>query len=594
MFRNRWKEFLKESEMIRRLMREHRRSLGIGMLAIFVVDIADLYLPLVLRDAVDGAMSVAHSSQLLVLALTFVGVTLIQAAGRYVWRIYIFDAAVRSAHSLRSSLIRKFFRLPPAFFDRTPTGKLMSLATNDIEAVRMAIGSGSVTAVDALFYIFTVPVAMWSLSPKLTLLALIPFPIIPFYVFWAKRRIQIRFERVQADFSQLSAMAQEDLANIRTIKALGIERSQTAKWTHQSYGFLEKNLALSRIQSALGPTLDFIMSTSMVLLIYVGSQSVLKQAITVGTLVAFQRYIQKLIWPMSALAFSVSFYQRGVTSSKRLGEILALPELPESALKPVGPLGPRPCKGGIEFRSLSFSYPDPINGKPSLTLRNLTLKIEPGERVALMGPVGSGKSTLMMLIPGLYPVNRGQLFVDETDICDWPLQELRSHIGFVGQELFLFNETLQQTLDGTRDNPRATMLSNLVSSDPSEWDLQATVGERGSHLSGGQRQRIALARAISLSPAILLLDDAFSNVDTITEEAILGRLQKRAGRGTEIVAAHRLATLRDAHRVIVLEQGSVLQSGTHAHLMKDRSGLYRRFYEQQRLQEEIESAGPRV
>ena len=347
----------------------------------------------------------------------------------------------------------------------------------------------------------------------------------------------------------------------------------------------------------MGPSMDFVMSLGLVILLFVGGGSIIQNssaAVTLGTFVAFQRYIQKMVWPMSALGMAINYYQRSASSSKRLKEIFSLStDVPVSHCSSL----PQKTEGRIEFKNLNFAFP----GSSRLILKDFNLVIEPGERIALVGSVGSGKSALLSLLPRIYPIQNGMLWMDGIDINSWPIEELRNQVGYVSQDVFLFSESVLENIAFglyDRSNPSQTIrLIQEVSQIAAVHDemkglamgYQTGLGERGTSLSGGQKQRLTIARALIKRPSVLVLDDALSSVDIRTEEKILQSLKQRPGRNTEVMAAHRISTVQDADRIVVMHQGQMIQVGTHAQLVKNRNGAYWKFYEQQQFKEELES-----
>jgi ATP-binding cassette subfamily B protein len=599
-----WERFLEESAYIRHYIWKYRGYVAVGLFALVMTDILEVVPPWLLKITVDIATGDRPLSLLKWAVIGYLGTATLQAIGRYGWRMYLTRASMFSGRDIRKSFTEHLFGLSQSFFDRRPTGDLMSLATSDVEAVRMMLGAGILTLADSIFYFMTVPVAMYLLSPKLTLIAFLPLPIIPWLVMRNERAIHQRYGEVQEQFSQISAMTQESLNGIRVLKAFAQEGPQTKRFRKECDEFLKLNLRLARVQSSFGPTLDFTMSLGMVLLLYIGGRELIQNgdaagALTLGTFVAFQRYIQKMVWPMAALGMALSTYQRSVTSAKRLDEVMQTQtDVPQAkdALTPQGflPAGWK-TDGRIELRGLSFRFP----GTEKTVLQNLSLTIEPGERIAFVGSIGSGKSALLSLLPRLYPVGDGMLFVDGADVNRWDLRELRKQVGYVSQDVFLFSETVLEnlayslqevTLDSKTKIEEHTRLACVHGDILSLVDgYQTRVGERGVNLSGGQKQRLTIARAIVKEPSILILDDALSSVDVQTEEKIMQGLRSRPGRNTELVAAHRISTIQDAHRIIVLERGQIIQQGSHEQLLKDRNGLYRRFVDQQHLRDELES-----
>ncbi|MCM2323215.1 MAG: ABC transporter ATP-binding protein/permease [Oligoflexia bacterium] len=599
--------FLEDSSFLREYLWKYRKPVFWGLVALIAVDLLEIIPPLLLMESVDVAVAGGSRTRLGQLAVAYAFVALLQALCRYGWRIYLINASQLAGRDLRTRFADHLFGLSASFFDKRPIGDLMSLATNDVESVRFMIGAGLLTLADALFYFLTIPVAMFLLSPELTLLAFLPLPVIPWLVMRNQREIHSRFEKLQECFARISSLTQEALNGIRVIKAFAKEDAQSERFRKLGEDYVRSSLRLARVQSAFGPTLDFTMSLGMVALLYVGGKVLIEggpgatAAVSLGTFVAFQRYIQKMVWPMAALGLALSAYQKSVTSSRRIKEVLArqtdVPTPAEPRLEAVAS-GWR-TEGRVEFRDLSFRFP----GMEREVLQGISLVIEPGERVAFVGAVGAGKSALLSLLPRLYPVALGSLLVDGVDVNHWPLEELRRQVGFVSQDLFLFSETVVENLayglHGWLESPvggasprieEATRLACVHEDVIGLTESYGTrVGERGVTLSGGQKQRLTIARAIVKKPAILVLDDALSSVDVQTEERILSGLRARPGRNTEIIAAHRISTIQDADRIVVLENGRIRQLGRHQELIADRSGPYRRFHEEQRLKTELDS-----
>ena len=614
-FRSYFQRFLSESEFLRLYLWKYRRLVVLGLLALIGVDLLEIVPPYLLKEAVDTTIlptglvhSIESTHYLVVLALTFLGVSLLQGLGRYGWRMFLIRSSVLAGRDMRESYARHLMKLSLSFFERRSIGDLMSLATNDVEAVRMALGAGLLVLADSLLYFFTIPFAMYWLSPRLTCLAFFPLPILPWLVWRNEREIHARFEKVQASFGKLSAMVQESLNGIRVIKTFAKEDVLIARLREAGEEYVALNLDRARVQAAFGPTLDFSMSLGLVLLLYFGGGWMIEGgvgAVTLGTFVAFQRYLQKMIWPMAALGMALNSYQKAASSTKRLQAVYAIgtdvpeplhPELPAGGPLPGAPSGGWKTLGVVEMKNLTFRFP----GTERDVLCGVSLRVEAGERVAFVGGIGAGKSAILSLLPRLYPVGDGMLKIDGVDVNHWPLEELRRQVGYVSQDLFLFSDTvtenvafgLYERLSG-KGISRIEEATRLADVHDEVLELSAgyrtVLGERGVNLSGGQKQRLTIARAFAKEPSILVLDDALSSVDVQTEERILKGLRSRPGRNTEIIAAHRISTIQDSDRIVVLEQGEVRQLGTHAELVSDRRGLYRRYYEQQRLREDLES-----
>lgn len=604
--------FLEDSSLIREYLVKYRKWLWIGLLALVIVDVIDILPPLFLKYVVDIVVERRPVVLLGWAALAYLGISLVQGVCRYLWRMYIIRASIFAGRDIRGRYTHHLFNLSASFYDRHRIGGLMSLATNDVEAVRVAVGSGLLVFADALFYLLTVPVAMLFLSPQLTLLACLPMLFIPWIALRNEKIVHQRFERVQECFGRISGLVQENLSGIRVVKAFGQEDSQLRRLQEVGKEYIDLNLSLAGIQSAVGPAMDLCMSLGMVVLLFWGGGALIhdpKTAITLGTFVAFQRYIQKMVWPMAAVGLAVNFYQRAVSSSYRLKEILSIQTDVPDAPEPISPRSRSAQKkpGRVEFRNLYFSFPavkEPV-------LKGISLEVTPGERIAFVGSIGAGKSTLLSLLPRLYPVQRGMLWVDGLDVNDWPIAELRRQVGYVGQEVMLFSETVQENVGfglhgGLPGDSSGSVLSEAAVSPLSVEEAArlaevheeilgfsgsygTQLGERGVNLSGGQKQRLTIARALAIQPSILVLDDALSSVDVQTEERILKALRSRPGRNTELIAAHRISTVKDADRIVVLQAGSIVQMGTHSELIRKRGKKYWSFYEQQRFKEDLEN-----
>jgi ATP-binding cassette subfamily B multidrug efflux pump len=587
-------KFLEDSSFIRHYLWKYRRWVGIGLSALILVDILEIIPPIFLKYVVDIVVEHRPLRLLAWVAGAYLAISIIQGICRYLWRMFLIRASVYSGKDLRGQYAGHLFGLSLSFFDRRRLGSLMSLAVSDVEAVRTALGNGMLVFADALIYLLTVPVVMFFLSPKLTLLACLPLPLIPIIVLRNEKKIHERFERAQECFGRISAITQENLNGIRVVKAFAREDTQIERIREVGAEYMRLNLELARIQSFIGPMMDFVMSVGMFVLLFVGGSAMIRDvrgAITLGTFVAFQRYIQKMVWPMAAVGMAINFYQRAVSSSGRLKEIFAITtDVPNPAVI----VRPTKKEGRVEFRNLSFNFP----GTDSTALRHINLMIEPSERVAFVGTVGSGKSAILSLLPRLYPIQRGMLWIDGVDVNDWSIEELRKQVGYVSQDVFLFSETVMENVafglhewaeqpSSIEQAARLASVHEEIISFASSYRTQ--LGERGINLSGGQKQRLTIARALAKQPNILVLDDALSSVDLQTEEKILQGLRTRPGRNTEMIAAHRISTIKGADRIIVLQDGNIVQMGTHNQLVTARSGNYFRFFEHQRLKEDLEN-----
>lgn len=578
------------TSLLRTYLYRYRKLVFFGLGTLVLVDLLEILPPLLLKGAVDSIVANEPYGDLIQFALMYFGVLLLQGVCRWGWRVFLIRSSMLAGRDLRSDFAAKLFGLPASFFDKNRVGDLMSLANSDVESVRQFLGPGLLTFADALFYLATVPIAMYLLSPKLTLIALIPIPFIPFLVWKMEGAIHDRYKASQDQFSELSAMAQENLNGIRIVKAFAREETQYSRFRKQGEEYIRLNLRLARVQSSFGPLMDFFASFGIVGLLWFGGKYVGLGTVSLGTFVAFQRYIQKMIWPMVALGFAASSYQRALASSARLKKIFnENSNIIETTV--AAALGPHAkMSGKIEIRNLSYEK----------ILKGVSLTIEPGMRAAFVGRIGSGKSSLLSLLPRIYPAPNRTIFIDGKPVEDWSLEVLRSQIGFVSQEVFLFSESVYENIGfglvgiGSKEKEeKVKEAARLASVDHEIMGLPrgygTLLGERGVNLSGGQKQRVSLARALATAPPILILDDALSAVDVKTEEVILRNLRSRGSKNTELIAAHRVSTVKEADRIFVLEKGELVDQGTHSELIKRSSGIYAQFYEVQRLREELES-----
>ncbi|MCL6565952.1 MAG: ABC transporter ATP-binding protein/permease [Acidobacteriia bacterium] len=495
-------------------------------------------------------------------------------------------------YDLRNDVLDRLLRLEPAFYIRNRTGELMSRATNDLNAVRMVLGPGIMYTGNTLVVLAAAVALMLTLSPLLTLLALLPVPLVAFSVRYFGERIHQRFEKVQALLAAISARVQENLAGVRVLRAYNQEEPETRAFENQNRDFIARNLELIRTWSVFYPALEALIGLTFLIVLWQGGRLVLSGAISLGALIAFYTYMGQLVWPMIALGWVTNIFQRGAASMGRLNYILqARPGIDDAAARPGRA---EEIRGEIEFRNLTFTYPGNENGRP--VLRDICLRIPAGSTVALVGPTGSGKSTLAALVARLWDAPYGCVLLDGRPLPEWPLAELRRAIGFVPQEAFLFSDTLRENIALGVENPppgaveQAAELAGL-SADVADFPsgLDTVVGERGITLSGGQKQRATLARALLRNPKILILDDALSSVDTETEERILQNLTGVLRQRTTILISHRCSTVRQADQIVVLRDGSIVEQGSHDELIA-RGGYYAELYQKQLLEEELERA----
>jgi ATP-binding cassette subfamily B protein len=565
-----------------------RRQILIGLMTLLIVDVLQLFIPRVIKYAVDDLTSGTVSQfRLFVYGLEIFLIALGIGGFRYVWRYSLLGAARRIEKALRGRLFNHLQTLSASYFSHTKVGDLMAHATNDIEAVRMAMSMGAVFLVDTIILGVLTIFFMIYIHPELTLFAILPMPLITLITLFFSRSIHHRFETVQKAFASLTERVREAIAGIRVIKAYVLEEREGEKLSHLSQDYIRKNLDVVKVWGMFFPIILFFSNLSMAIVLYAGGRLTILQSISTGDFVAFMSYLGMLAWPMMALGWAVNMIQRGGASMERLNRIFAeAPEIFDAS----GVVRTRPLNGSIELRGLSFS---PRNGGNPL-LRDIHLTIKAGERMVVVGRTGSGKTILCNLVARVLESSKGHLFFDGVEIHEIPLDVLRRSVGYVPQDTFLFSDTIRENiafgkLDASdkeiEEAARLAQIYDEVMGFPE--GMNTMVGEKGITLSGGQRQRIAIARAILMDPPILILDDALSSVDIQTEERILEGLERFIKGKTCILITHRIAPLRRADRIVVLEEGRVAEMGDHKSLLL-KAGIYADLYRQRQLEEELE------
>lgn len=556
-------------------LRAHRGAYLAGVLALFVTDMAGVYATHVKTDALarfgglDAPGGDGTRREIAWICAFFLGATLLQAVGRYFWRMFFLVASHRIARELRGSLYEKLGRLPLGFFHRTPTGDIMSRGTNDMDAIRMMLGPGVLIAIDTLFYLAVVPPLLFMTSPRLSLWIFLMLPVLFFVVRHFQKRVETRWTDVQAQLSVISAKVQESTAGARVVKAYGQEEAEGRDFGRLLDDHFGKQVALNRVQSVFNPLLVALARGGIAVILGFGGWLVLGGQIGFAVLVKFLFFLDLLVWPMMGLGHVIALLQQGAVSLRRLNEIL---NEQEEAYRPA-PGGAAPgaiARGAVELRDLTFSYP----GSRRPALAGVSAVIPAGSTVALVGPVGSGKSTLAHLLPRLYEPPRGTVFVDGIDVLDYPLQELRRAVGFVPQNPFLFSDTVRENIAFA--NPagipqtdvawaaRVAQFAEEVERLPRRYEEM--LGERGVNLSGGQRQRATIARALLVKPKILVLDDCLASVDLETEHRIMQELAPLLKQTTCLWVTHRVLSTRGVDRILVLDGGRVAEQGTFAEL----------------------------
>ena len=571
-------------------LKKYRGSYVVGTICVFINNGVWILFPLVLRHAVDGLRTEVSREKLLTYSLELLGVAAIKGIFQFLTRWIVIGISREIEFDLRNDLFRHLESLSYSYYQRTRTGDIMARATNDLNAVRMLLGPAIMYSANTIVFTAGALAFMLSISPKLTMYAFLPLPVVSITVQYFGKQIHERFEKIQAMFSEISARAQENFSGARVVRAYVQEEPEIAAFETSNREYIHRSLKLVRLMGMLWPTLETMLGMAIVLVLWLGGREVLHGRMTVGGFVAFNTYMVQLTWPVIALGWVINIFQRGTASMARINEILVeQPEIADSSSVKAAGEGARATQiqGEIEFRGLNFAY----NGVP--VLHDINLRVPAGSSLAIVGPTGSGKTTLVSLIPRIYDAAPGSVLIDGRPVREFPLEPLRRQIGFVPQETFLFSETIRENIafgkaDATEEEVRSAAEAASIAQDIEEFPerYRTLVGERGITLSGGQKQRTAIARAIIRNPRILILDDALSSVDTHTEDKILNHLREVMQGRTTIFISHRVSTVRNADRIAVLHAGRIVELGTHDELLA-RNGYYSDLYNKQLLEEEL-------
>ncbi|MEE9578622.1 MAG: ABC transporter ATP-binding protein [Gemmatimonadota bacterium] len=566
----------------------YRRGILTGLVLVVVGNLFMLLGPYLLKAAIDALETQLSISLIVRYAFLIVLVAILAGISRYYMRELLNGISRRIETDLRNDLFGHLLRLPAQFYDSWRTGDLMSRATNDVLAVRMVAGPAIMYAVNTITVSALALLLMIWIDPVLTLLAMIPLAILPAAVFLFGRQIHDRFEKIQSQFAELSNYSQEFLSSIRIVKAYTQEEAQVRRFAELNEEYLDRNMSLARVWGAFYPSLILLTGIGAVVLLWYGGSLVISGRITVGEFVAFGFYLTLLSWPMIALGWVTNLFQRGAASMRRINELMSV--VPAIAEDP-SPLPIGSVRGRVELRDVSFRYPD----TERWVLRNISLVIEPGQTAAIVGQTGSGKSTLVRLLPRLYDATEGTVLFDGVDVRRLPLAAVRDAVSVVPQESFLFSMRLKRNI-ALHDAEEADIERLMEAVDIAHLTealavlpegIDTHLGERGINLSGGQKQRAALARALYRDTPVLILDDALSAVDSVTETAILHELRLYMRGRSSILISHRVSAVRDADVIFVLEEGRLVEQGRHRELL-ELDGVYKRLLERQLLSEEIE------
>jgi ATP-binding cassette, subfamily B, multidrug efflux pump len=577
----------------------YRWEMTIGIIALLATDFIALVIPWLLKNFIDLLPQKPSGSELAWYAGMLFLAAIGQGVSRFGWRKYLFGPSRKIEVDILNKLFQHLQTLDKTFFQNQKVGDLMSRATNDLRAVKDFLGLGLLVVLDAVVVIIAAVGLMIAINPQLTFYALLPLPLLSILFFGFIKTIGVRHTAIQENLAKITSMVQENLAGIRVLHAFVQEEHEMKRFDDLNREHIAKNMGLAQLFGMFTPSLVLTIGIAGLITLWVGGKEVIAHSLaiqsgevvenvfTLGSFVAFSGYLLMLSWPMMAIGYVTNLTQKGLAAMGRIQEIF---DSQSSLIEESSPVPTVSIEGGLEFKDVTFGYP----GEPDPVLQNIDLKIEPGSTVALIGMIGSGKSSFAQLIPRIFDAEGDSIFIDGQPIKEISLNQLRSHIAFVDQEPFLFSTSIRNNIAMGRSGVTNEEIEAMVRCvhlmpDLERWPkgLETVVGERGVSLSGGQKQRIALARALIRNPKILILDDAFSSLDIETEAIILNNIRKITRSLTTLIITHRLTITRQVDQILVMERGQIVERGKHELLMKNE-GLYQRIYNNQALAREME------
>lgn len=566
---------------------KYKSNIILGIIFILLSNAAQVFIPILLKDSIDALQKNITQELLIRYSLLIIGTAVVGGVFRFLIRTTIIIVSRKIEYDLRSDFWEHIQKLPTRFFQNNSTGNLMAHATNDISAVRMYIGPAVMYSIDTFSKFVIVIIIMLNLNVMLTVYALIPLPLLSFLVYKLSKKIHSRFTKIQEKFSEITAKAQESFSGIRVVKSYVREKDELKRFTKLSDDYLNRNMDKVKIQAFFMPMLFMITGLSVIVIVWIGGSMAIEGELTLGEIMAFVAYLGLLIWPVIAIGWVLNIIQQASASMKRLLKIFG--EIDDIKDTEITNNGDQEIKGKIEFKNVSFRYGNEL----PYVLKNINLQIPVGGSLAIVGRTGSGKTSLISLIPRLFDTTEGEVLIDGINVKLIPKHILRKSIGLVFQETFLFSDTLYNNIAYGNDISEKELIDNVSEISQLKKDIdtfsngyETILGERGITLSGGQKQRTSLARALAINPKILILDDSFSAVDTNTEEEILNKLKNFMDGRTSIIISHRISTVKNADNIIVLDDGKIIEQGRHEELVA-YNGVYADMYNKQLLEEEL-------